>query len=109
MHGRYAPGRFAQCKEGAQHKRVKLWPDRATGADPQFSAIDTEKRWKDADGICWRQPNVQGKWRGHRIAFEVQLSTTFLHLIAECMTPPLRQSIASMAYWSSCFQTRLRI
>jgi len=77
--------RFAQCKEGAQHKQVKRWLEQSMGADPSFSEINTEKRWKDVDGIRWRQPDVQGKWRGHRIAFEAQLSTTFLHVIAARM------------------------
>jgi len=77
--------KFAQSKEGAQHKQMKLWLEQSLGADPRFSEINTEKRWKDADGIRWRQPDVQAKWRGHRIAFEAQLSTTFLHVIAERM------------------------
>lgn len=77
--------RFAQCKEGALHKQVKQWLEQSMEADPSFSEIDTEKRWKDIDGIRWRQPDVQGTSRGHRIAFEAQLSTTFLHVIVERM------------------------
>ena len=77
--------RFAQCKEGAQHKQVKRWLEQSMAADPLFSEVDVEKRWKDVDGIRWRQPDVQGTWDGQRIAFEAQLSTTFLHVIAERM------------------------
>lgn len=77
--------RFAQCKEGAQHKQVKRWLEQSMAADPSFSEVDVEKRWNDVDGIRWRQPDLQGTWHGQRIAFEAQLSTTFLHVIAERM------------------------
>lgn len=55
------------------------------GADLEFSGIDPEKHWKDVDGNGWRQPDVQSVWGGQRFAFEAQLSTTFLHVIAERM------------------------
>lgn len=77
--------RFAHCKEGALHKQVKAWLEESMGADPEFSEIDVEKRWKAVDGIRWRQPDVQSVWRRQRFAFEAQLSTTFLHVIAERM------------------------
>ena len=36
------------------------------------------------DLIQWRKPDVQALWKGQtRMAFEIQLSTTFLHVIAE--------------------------
>jgi len=77
--------KFAQCKEGELHKRFKQWMEQSMRSDPSFSEIDTEKRWKDIDGLRWRQPDVQAMWRGHRIACEAQLSTTFLHVITERM------------------------
>lgn len=77
--------KFAHCKEGAAHKQVKAWLVESMSADPAFSEIDPEKRWKDVDGIRWRQPDVQSVWSGKRIAFEAQLSTTFLHVITERM------------------------
>lgn len=77
--------KFAHCKEGAAHKQVKAWLMESMRADPAFSEIDPEKRWKDVSGIRWRQPDVQCVWNGQRIAFEAQLSTTFLHVITERM------------------------
>lgn len=77
--------KFAHCKEGALHKQVKAWLEESMSADPEFSGINPERHWKDIDGNGWRQPDVQSTWRGQRFAFEAQLSTTFLHVIAERM------------------------
>lgn len=77
--------KFAHCKEGALHKQVKAWLEESMDADSEFSEINPEKHWKDVDGNGWRQPDVQSVWRGQRFAFEAQLSTTFLHVIAERM------------------------
>ncbi|MCX7514249.1 DUF6035 family protein [Frateuria sp. GZRR35] len=77
--------KFAHCKEGEAHKQVKAWLVESMQADPAFSEINQEKHWKDVAGIRWRQPDVQSLWRTERIAFEAQLSTTFLHVITERM------------------------
>ena len=78
--------KFAHAKEGAEHKRFKQLVADSIAADPAFSETRVESRWVDADGTRWRQPDVQSQWKGQRIAFEVQLSTTFLHVLAERMT-----------------------
>lgn len=78
--------KFGQCKEGVQHKRLKAWMVECLEADGSFSHVDPEKRWKDIDGVRWRQPDVQAVHSNHRVAFEVQLSTTFLHVIAQRMS-----------------------
>ncbi|MGV8941501.1 MAG: DUF6035 family protein [Lysobacter sp.] len=78
--------KFAHMKEGAQHKLLKRLLAESMEADQRFSETAVEARWKDADGVRWRQPDVQSVWQGRRVAFEVQLSTTFLHVIAERMT-----------------------
>lgn len=78
--------KFAHSKEGAEHKRFKRLVAESLEADPEFSGTLTEARWTDVDGTRWRQPDVQSQWRGKRVAFEVQLSTTFLHVLAERMT-----------------------
>jgi hypothetical protein len=77
--------KFAHCKEGPAHKQVKAWLVESMSADPAFSDIDPEKRWKDIAGVRWRQPDVQSTWGSERVAFEAQLSTTFLHVITERM------------------------
>ena len=77
--------KFAHCKEGALHKLFKSWLLESLNADTAFSRTDPETRWKDMDGVRWRQPDVQSTWGGQRVAFEAQLSTTFLHVITERM------------------------
>ena len=78
--------KFRHAKEGAQHKRLKQLISESMAADGRFTDVCMETRWDDLDGVSWRQPDVQGVWQGRRVAFEVQLSTTFLHVIAERMT-----------------------
>ena len=78
--------KFAHMKEGAEHKRFKHLVADSLAADPAFSDTRVETRWVDVAGTRWRQPDVQSVWRGERVAFEVQLSTTFLHVMAERMT-----------------------
>ena len=78
--------KYARAKEGARHKQIKQWVLESLAADSSFSNVDPEKRWTSVDGTKWRQPDVQATWRGQRVALEVQLSTTFLHVIAERMS-----------------------
>lgn len=70
-------------RESATHIRLKEWLVKSLQADPSFSTIRTEERVVAADG-SWRKPDVQATWRdGQRIVFEVQLSTTYLHVVQE--------------------------
>ncbi|MEO6922944.1 MAG: DUF6035 family protein [Bryocella sp.] len=78
--------KFAHAKEGAQHKLFKRLIEESIAADGRFIDTRAEARWKDVDAVRWRQPDVQSIWEGQRVAFEVQLSTIFLHVIAERMT-----------------------
>jgi len=77
--------RFGQTKESIEHKRFKARLLESLELDPAFSKTMAERRWFDVDGVKWRQPDVQSYWGAHRIAFEAQLSTTFLHVIVERM------------------------
>ena len=52
-------------------------------ADPRFSGVQKEKNWRSLwDPSAFRRPDVQATYRGLRIAFEIQLSTTFIDVIA---------------------------
>jgi hypothetical protein len=77
--------KFAHCKEGALHILFKQQLLTSMGADQAFASVACEKQWRDVDGIRWRQPDVQCQWRGEKVAFEAQLSTTFLHVITQRM------------------------
>lgn len=78
--------KFENAREGAQHKLFKQLIEESLAVDKRFSGTRPEARWDDVDGVRWRQPDVQSVWQGRRVAFEVQLSTTFLHVIAERMS-----------------------
>lgn len=77
--------RFAHAKESPAHKRFKELLVGSMEFDSSFSSIEKEARWVDVDGVRWRQPDVQCIHGSQRVAFEAQLSTTFLHVIAERM------------------------
>lgn len=73
--------RYNGVKESRAHKQLKAWVAESLLADPMFSGVDVERRWTGAVTGEWRQPDVQAIYRGTRVAFEVQLSTTYLNVI----------------------------
>lgn len=75
--------KYANTKEGAEHKRYKDLIVDSLAADPKFSDTRTETRWFDLDGVHWRQPDVQSAQVAGPIALEVQLSTTFVEVVAQ--------------------------
>lgn len=77
--------KFALHKEGALHKAFKQWVRDSLDADPTFTETWVEKRWWDIEGAKWRQPDIQTTREVTRWAIEIQLSTTFVHVIAERM------------------------
>jgi|TARA_A100001518_G_C1226208_1_gene75351 competence CoiA-like predicted nuclease len=77
--------RFAQTKESVEHHRLKAMILASIEHDPAFTDTLAERRWVDIEGESWRQPDIQSRFNGQRVAFEVQLSTTFLHVIVERM------------------------
>ena len=49
-----------------------------------ISNVEIEKRvYSTLPFFSWRQPDVQIEYQGHKIVFEIQLSTTFLSVITE--------------------------
>lgn len=49
-----------------------------------ISNVEMEKRvYSTLPFFSWRQPDVQIEYQGHKIVFEIQLSTTFLSVITE--------------------------
>jgi competence CoiA-like predicted nuclease len=69
-------------KEGERHKFLKELIASKIEADNRFSEPRVEKRINGASGE-WRKPDVRTEFEGKSIAFEVQLSTTFLSVIRE--------------------------
>ena len=75
--------KYNGVKESPSHIRMKEIIAESLACDPMFSDIEVEPRWK-GDGGTWRKPDVRAVLDGTtKVVFEIQLSTTFLHVIAE--------------------------
>lgn len=99
--------RYNGAKEGPDHLRVKDLLRRSIEADPRFQGLPRiERNWYGAtDPTKWRRPDVAATFlhQGHplKIAFEIQLSSTYLHVIAERRKFYLEDN--SLLFW--VFQT----
>lgn len=74
--------RYNGAKESREHLQMKRIVAASISCDPRFSVPKIEETWKGNLGE-WRRPDVQAMFRDVRIAFEIQLSTTFIRVIAE--------------------------
>lgn len=76
--------KYNGAKESPAHIRMKEIIAESLSHEPDFSDIKAETIIKGADRKQWRKPDIQALWQGKlRVAFEVQLSTTFLDVIAQ--------------------------
>lgn len=76
--------KYNGAKESPAHFRMKEIIAESLSHDPDFSDVKPETVIKGADRKTWRKPDIQALWKGKlRVAFEVQLSTTFLEVIAQ--------------------------
>ncbi len=76
--------KYDGARESVAHVRMKEIIASSLRCDPEFSDVRVEPVWKGAEANSRRKPDVTAIWRGKlRVAFEVQLSTTFLRVVAE--------------------------
>lgn len=75
--------KYNGAKESQSHIRMKEIIAESLHCDPRFSQIKIEATWAALDRGKWRKPDVQAVFDGLPVAFEIQLSTTFLRVIAE--------------------------
>jgi len=76
--------KYNGAKESKDHKRLKKLLYNSILADPRFeNPPKVERVWKGMDRKTWRKPDVQATWLNYRLAFEIQLSTTFLSIIVD--------------------------
>ena len=69
-------------QESEPHKRIKQLLLRSLSADQRFTAVVTEQTWRSSEGLPGlRRPDVSAQIDELRLAFEVQLSTTFLDVV----------------------------
>lgn len=73
--------RYNGAKESRLHLRMKEWLLACLAVDGRFQDIEAEKTWKGALTGEWRRPDVRAVYQGIPIAFEIQLSTTYLNVI----------------------------
>jgi Family of unknown function (DUF6035) len=76
--------KYDGARESMAHIQMKEIIAASLRCDPDFSDVQIEPTWKGAEANSRRRPDVRAVWRGSLpVAFEVQLSTTFLQVIAE--------------------------
>lgn len=76
--------KYAKCNEGERHKFLKTEIARFLKTTKGVSEVQIESTFKGNHPILrWRRPDVYAKYRGQDIVFELQLSTTFVSVIAE--------------------------
>jgi hypothetical protein len=76
--------KYNGAKESLAHIQLKEILKNSILADPSFkNPPEIERVWKGMERKIWRKPDVQATWQERRIAFEIQLSTTFLSIIID--------------------------
>ena len=76
--------KYSKCNEGERHKFLKTEIARYLKTTKGVSEVQLESTFKGNHPILrWRRPDVYAKYRGQDVVFELQLSTTFVSVIAE--------------------------
>lgn len=73
--------KYNGVKEGKDHKRLKQSIYEVLEVTKDIEELQLEKRVTHNGN--WRQPDIQANYKEYKIAFELQLSTTFLTVIVE--------------------------
>ena len=74
--------KYNGAKESKLHRRMKDWVCQCLLADGRFHEIEQEPTWKGLLTGELRRPDIRAVYNGLPIAFEIQLSTTHLDVIA---------------------------
>ncbi len=74
--------KYNGAKESQLHRRMKDWVCQCLAVDGRFEEIAQEPTWKGPLTGTRRRPDVRAIYNGRPIAFEIQLSTTHLDVIA---------------------------
>ena len=89
--------KYNGAKESYLHRQMKQWLIESLAASGKFTSIAAEARWTGLVTSNWRRPDVTAVYGDLKIAFEVQLSTTFLDVIAERWT--FYQREGGLLFW----------
>lgn len=76
--------KYRGAQESTRHIRTKELLMRSLSADERFHDVKCEQTWRASEGLAGlRRPDVSAAMGDLRIAFEVQLSTTFLDVVLQ--------------------------
>lgn len=76
--------KYRGLRESKAHQKIKELIARSLQADSEFSEVYCERRLTSAENPeRYRRPDVQATLLNRKIAFEAQLSTTFLDVVCE--------------------------
>lgn len=75
--------KYNGVKESWLHLEMKRWIEQALHADSRFGEVKVEGRWAGELTGEWRKPDVRATFNGIKVAFEIQLSTTYINVIAQ--------------------------
>lgn len=101
--------KYNGAKESQAHLRLKEIIATSLRRDPGFTNVQVESVWKGQDRVAWRKPDVQAVYNGIRVAFEIQLSTTFLRVIAERRNFYLQEGGLLVWIFNACTVDRPRL
>lgn len=101
--------KYNGAKESWAHIRMKEIIAESLRCDPRFSDVKVEAVLKSQDRAAWRKPDVQAIYEGIPVAFEIQLSTTFLRVIAERRAFYLREGGLLVWIFKSFEEDRARL
>ena len=76
--------KYRGLQESEPHKLIKNLIERSLRADSKFqqeSVLQEKRIYLSEERDKWRQPDIQALYGKQRIAFEAQLSTTFLDVV----------------------------
>jgi hypothetical protein len=74
--------KYQGARESDAHRRIKALVARSLDADPGVSGVLLEKTWRSVTNpLAYRRPDVRANFNDFRLAFEAQLSTTFLDVV----------------------------
>lgn len=73
--------KYNGARESDAHKSLKERIASSLSNDPNFSVVKVECTWRSRDRATRRKPDVQAIYKEVRLAFEAQLTTTFLDVV----------------------------
>jgi len=73
--------KYNGARESDAHKNMKEHIASSLLGDPAFEGVEVERTWRSRDQATLRRPDIQACYNGLRLAFEAQLTTTFLDVV----------------------------